>query len=285
MLPKKLLVFDLETIPDVALCRTLWEDAAADLDDAAVVEKLYEKMLEETGGKSNFPKLPYHKIVAIGCLLADIETADGLESYHFRRLGCIGEGTESEKELVTKFFEFGAAHAMRLISFNGRMFDVPCLKMRALTHGLDASWLINGPATGRGDKWSHYGSRYDGQWHVDLRDVLTDFGASPGGGKLDEIATLIGLPGKLDMAGDHVWQRVAAGDLEGVRTYCETDVLNTYLLYLKWQRTAGTLAPEGYAKATQDIKDHLTTLITQDKSESQSAAKTWQAFLGNWTSD
>lgn len=248
--PKKLLVFDLETVPDVELARKLWPETEP-LDDMLVVEKIYDVMKEASGGKSDFPRPVFHKIVAIGCLLADIEMVDGMESYHFRKLGCIGEPGDSEADLVKAFFDFGGRDPLRLVSFNGRGFDVPVLKMRALRHGISARWMFQS-----GDKWSNYGSRYDMVWHVDLADVLADFGAARGMPKLDEVCTLAGLPGKLDMDGSRVVDRIAAGDVAGVRAYCETDVLNTYLLYLKYQHLAGALTDDMLRQDERSVEEY-----------------------------
>ncbi len=258
MQPRKLLVFDLETIPDLELARKLWPDVPE--DDAEAKKLVLDTFRERNGGRSDFPAPAFHQIVAIGCLLADIEPMEGGrgESYHFKKLGCIGRcddnGFDSEPELVRQWFDYAAQQAghgvpLRLVSFNGRGFDLPVLKLRALKYGIDANWLFNS-----GDKWSNYGSRYDNTWHVDLADVLADYGAARGAPKLDEVCTLIGLPGKLDVSGAHVADMYAEGRLRHIRDYCETDILNTYLLYLRWQRLAGVLSPEALQKEEDALR-------------------------------
>ncbi len=236
-------------MPDVALARKLWAETEG-LDDAAVTTLILEKHKAATG--SDFPRPSFHKIVAIGCLLADIETMDGFESYHLRRLGCIGEATDDEHSLLTQWLDFGAQHPLRLVSFNGRGFDVPVIKLRTLHHNLQAGWLFQ-----RGDKWSNYTSRYDQVWHIDMADTLTDFGAARGMPKLDEVCTLAGLPGKLDLDGSRVCDLFAAGQVNEIRDYCETDVLNTYLLYLKYQHLTGATSTEALARELQNVKDLL----------------------------
>jgi predicted PolB exonuclease-like 3'-5' exonuclease len=54
----------------------------------------------------------------------------------------------------------------------------------------------------------------------------------PGRGRasLDDIATLLGFPGKVGMHGSEVWEVYLQGGLAKIRDYCETDVLNTYLI-------------------------------------------------------
>lgn len=247
--PRKLLVFDLETVPDVGLARELWPEHAG-LDDAAMVEKILEVMRGQNASGSDFPRPCFHKVVVVGCLLADIEQVDGGESYHLRRLGCIGEEGDDERTLLAEWLEFGARDPLRLVSFNGRGFDLPVVKLRSLKHQLRAGWLFQ-----RGDKWSNYSSRYDMVWHIDMADVLADFGAARGMPKLDEVCTLIGLPGKMDVDGSRVVDMVAAGQLAAVRDYCETDVLNTYLLYLKYQHLSGMLATEALLAEEQHVRE------------------------------
>lgn len=254
--PRKLLVFDLETVPDVALARTLWEPCR-EMDDAATTQYIWDIMREANGGKSDFPRLPFHQVVAIGCLQASIVEGDGgSESYHLERLGCIGEEGDDESALLHKWYAYcekAAANGtpVRLVGFNSRGFDVPVLKMRALKHGIRAPWLFQS-----GDKWSNYNARYDTVWHVDVLDCITDFGAARGPGKLDEICTLAGLPGKLDIEGSKVGELFAAGQVGVIRDYCETDVLNTYLLYLKYQRLAGYLHGDALAREEQLVREY-----------------------------
>jgi predicted PolB exonuclease-like 3'-5' exonuclease len=249
--PRKLLVFDLETVPDVALARRLWPETEG-LDDAGVTELILAKHKAQSSTGSDFPRPSFHKIVAVGCLLADVELTDGQESYHLRRLGCIGEEGDDERTLLERWLEFGAREPLRLVSFNGRGFDVPVIKLRALHHGLPAGWLFQ-----RGDKWSNYTSRYDQIWHVDMADTLTDFGAARSLPKLDEVCTLANLPGKLDLDGSRVCDLFAAGQVNEIRDYCETDVLNTYLLYLKYQVLTGMLDPERLYQEMDAVKAML----------------------------
>jgi predicted PolB exonuclease-like 3'-5' exonuclease len=266
--PRKLLVFDLETVPDVALARRLWPETEG-LDDAAVTSLILAKHQAQSSTGSDFPRPSFHKIVAIGCLLADVELLDGQESYHLRRLGCMGEEADDERQLLERWLEFGAREPLRLISFNGRGFDVPVIKLRALHHGLAAGWLFQ-----RGDKWSNYTSRYDQIWHVDMADTLTDFGAARGMPKLDEVCTLAKLPGKLDLDGSRVCDLFAEGKVQEIRDYCETDVLNTYLLYLKYQVLTGMLDPE---RLYQEV-DAVKTMLAKEGPEKPH----FQQFLEAW---
>lgn len=270
--PRKLLVFDLETVPDVTFAHTLWPETA-EMDHEATVQHIYATMRAANGGASDFPRPTFHKIVAIGCLLADIDPdGSGGETFTLKRLGCVGD-SDDERELLTQWLDFGAREPLRLVSFNGRGFDLPVIKLRALSHTLQANWLFQ-----RGDKWSNYNSRYDMIWHVDMADVLADFGAARGMPKLDEVCTLIGLPGKLDISGSKVYELHQQGKLQDIRDYCETDVLNTYLLYLHYQHLAGAISTESLLAEEQ----HVAEYCAQEGAKTNVSRPHLTQFLNAW---
>jgi predicted PolB exonuclease-like 3'-5' exonuclease len=86
-------------------------------------------------------------------------------------------------------------------------------------------------------------------------DVLAGFGS--GRAKLQDIAVLLELPGKLGMSGAEVWTAFLAGQLEAIRNYCETDVLNTYLVYLRFQLMRGLLDSARYANELDLLRQKL----------------------------
>ena len=262
--PRKLLVFDLETVPDTDLAKKLWPDVCADMTPEECVEHIYAHHRAKSSSGSDFPAPPFHKVVAIGCLLADIDMEDGHETYNFRKLGCIGEETDDEQTLLQKFFDFGARQnehgLLRLVSFNGLGFDNSVLKLRALHHHIPARWFMNHLSS----KWDNYHSKNALAYHADLAEMLGSFRSMP---KLDEVCTLAGLPGKLDVSGSKVYEMHLRGDMQDIRDYCETDVLNTYLLYLHHQHLGGILPTvtmydeftkvRGYLEKERDKRLHL----------------------------
>ncbi len=230
---QNLFVLDIETVPDT--------DAAANLtglDDPDVKARrqaLEDYHLEVTGGKNAFLRQPFHKVVAISFLAAEIERNDGVETYHLRELRSGGEDPYDEKRLLRGFFAYFERFKPRLVSFNGRGFDLPVLKYRAMAHGISSPTLnlaVN--------KWEHYTSRYALDWHCDLIEALSDFGASARV-RLNEVCAVLGLPGKFGADGSKVAPMFDAGQLSEIRDYCETDVLNTYLVYLRWQLHRGVM--------------------------------------------
>ncbi|MEK9725862.1 MAG: 3'-5' exonuclease, partial [Rhodospirillaceae bacterium] len=123
----------------------------------------------------------------------------------------------------------------------------PVLKYRAMVHGITAPWLY-----GAGDKWNSYQSRYSMDWHCDVLEVMRDYGASAAV-KLAEVCAVLGLPGKFGVDGSQVAGMIDAGDVQAVRDYCETDVLNTYLVYLRLMLHRGTVGRDAYNRAVADV--------------------------------
>ena len=242
---RSLFVFDIETVPDTDAVPHLTGFTDPDVDARRAELERYH--LEITDGRNPFPRQPFHRVVAISFLEAEIEYAGAKEAYFLKELRSGGEAGFDEKQLLQGFFQYFEHLKPRLVSFNGRGFDLPVLKYRAMAHGISAPWLY-----GAGDKWNSYQSRYSADWHCDLLDVLRDYGASAAV-KLAEVCAVMGFPGKFGADGSQVAEMIDAGDIQGVRDYCETDVLNTYLVYLRTMLHRGTMNRDGYNRAVADI--------------------------------
>jgi predicted PolB exonuclease-like 3'-5' exonuclease len=236
------LVFDIETVPDVELGRRLYD--LADLSDADVAKAMAAK--QKQARQTDFLPPPQQRVVAISVLL---RSRDGL------KLSSLGDEQSQERELVQRFYDGLERYTPTLVSWNGSGFDLPVLAYRALRYGVNAHryWDV-----GEGDRefrFNNYLSRY--HWrHIDLMDVLSGYGAS-GRSSLELVAQLIGLPGKLGVGGANVWAAYQRGELGAIRDYCETDVLNTYLIYLRFQLTRGELDPVGYQKEIEFVEAKL----------------------------
>jgi 3'-5' exonuclease len=218
------LAFDIETVPDVEFGRRYL--ALDGLDDEAVAQAMFTLRRERAGHE--FLPLHQQRIVAISCIL---RSGDGL------KLWTLGDIDAEEAEIVARFFDGIERFSPDLVSWNGSGFDLPVLHFRALRHGISAPryWEV-----GDGDREFRY-NNYLGRFHwrhTDLMDVLAGY-QFRGAARLDEVAVLLGLPGKLGLSGDRVWGAWRAGQLGAIRDYCETDVLNTWLLYLHFERFRG----------------------------------------------
>ena len=242
---QNLFVFDIETVPDTDAAFNLTGETSPDTDLRRKAIEDYH--LDITDGKYSFPRQPFHKVVAISFLEAEIERDSGQEGYVLKDLRSGGEAGFDEKQLLQGFFTYVERIRPRLVSFNGRSFDLPVLKYRAMVHGISAPWLHKS-----GDKWNSYSYRFATDWHCDLLEVLSDFGASARV-KLNEVCAAFGIAGKFGVDGSKVAEMMDAGQIDEIRHYCETDVLNTYLVYLRYQLHTGTLSKTSYNAAVADV--------------------------------
>ncbi|HEX4299417.1 MAG TPA: 3'-5' exonuclease [Gammaproteobacteria bacterium] len=237
------LAFDIETIPDLDGGRRLY--GFDGLSDEDVGRGMFQKRRQDTGGNEFLPS-HLQRVAAISIALRN---RDGFKVW------TLGTPESDEKEIISRFFEGIEKFGPDLVSWNGSGFDLPVLNYRALRHGISAPrfWEM-----GEGDqsfRWNNYISRY--HWrHTDLMDVLAMY-QGRGGAPLDEMAQLCGFPGKLGMHGSQVWEQWLKGNIAGIRDYCETDTLNTYLLYLRFELLRGHLADEEYRRECAVVREAL----------------------------
>lgn len=244
---QSLFVFDIETVPDTdAVPNLLGGDVGA--SDEERREALDAYHLEATGGKNAFPRQPFHRVVAVSFLAAEIEHDGRHESYFLKELRSGGDEKARERDLVAGFYQWVDKKHPRLVSYNGRGFDLPVLRHRAMVHGITAAAYHD-----ISNKWENYTSRYAQDFHCDLQEALTDFGAASRGLKLNEVCAVLGFPGKFGVDGSQVAPMFAEGRVNEIRDYCETDVLNTYLVYLRYQLTRGRVTKDGYNRAVADV--------------------------------
>ncbi len=252
------LVFDIETIPDTELGRRLL-NTGQQLSDEDVAKAMIFKRLQES--QSDFLPLYQHRIVAISVVLRQ---ADQLKVWS------LGEQDSDEAELIRRFFKGLEQYTPDLVSWNGSGFDLPVLHYRSLRHAVAAPVYWETGDEIREFRYNNYLSRF--HWrHIDLMDVLSGFQPRARAG-LDDIAVMLGFPGKMGLKGDQVWPTWLEGGIERIRNYCETDVLNTYLVYLQFQHIRGLIDEAGLAEEHRLLRDVLQA----------SDAEHLQRFLAAW---
>jgi predicted PolB exonuclease-like 3'-5' exonuclease len=253
------LVFDIETVPDTALGRRL--HGLGDLSDEHVAEVMFTKRRQETG--SEFLSHEQHRVVAISVVM---RSRDSL------KLWSLGEEASTERDLLERFFDGLDRYTPDLVSWNGSGFDLPVLNYRSLLHGITAARYWETGEADQSFRFSNYLSRF--HWrHMDLMDILSGF-QGRGRASLEDIALLLGFPGKLGMHGSEVWPAYLNGELGRIRAYCETDVLNTYLIYLRFQLLRGHLSA---AEHTQELLRVRKLLRESTLTHLQEFAAAWPA--------
>ncbi len=225
-------IFDCETIPDADLLRKIF---GYEGDDKEVSLKAFEAEEQKSG--SSFLPIAFHKVVAISAVIAD-------DFGKFEKVSSID--AKNEKDLIFNFLSFIDRKNPKLVSFNGRIFDIPMLMVRAMKYNISCpSYFEKENPIFNKNKWDNYRSRYSDRFHVDLMDHIAEFGAVRGL-KLDVLCSLIGAPGKYDVSGDQVLDLYYEKKYDKIREYCESDVLNTYWLYLQYELLKGNLTLKEY---------------------------------------
>jgi 3'-5' exonuclease len=255
------LVFDIETIPDVDGLRRLHR-LPSTLADADVVAWALQQRRAATGG--DFLPLYLHRVVAIACAMR--------EGNSFR-VWSLGEASDTEPELIRRFYDGIDRYTPQLVSWNGGGFDLPVLNHRALIHGVTAAKFWDWGDDDRDFKFNSYLGRYHTR-HLDLMDVLAMYQPRASAG-LDVMARLCGFPGKLGIDGSQVHAAFTAGKIDEIRRYCETDTMNTYLLFLRFQLLRGTLTAGQYATEISLAREKVVA----------SGQPHWQEFVAAWGGD
>lgn len=198
-----------------------------------------ELPITESTEAQRLPAPPHHRVVAIGCLLLD-------DNYAVQRLGVIGE-TDDEATMLVEFAKYLDRHRPDLVTFNGRGFDLPVIAARCLRHGVALRHYY---------KSRDVRYRFTPDGHFDLMDFMADFGAAKPC-KLDILAKLCGMPGKVGVDGKDVGPLVHAGRLDEVRDYCLCDVAQTAGVFLRVQLLRGELGADAYVQAMQGLIDFI----------------------------
>ncbi len=252
------LVFDIETVPDIEGLRRLY-DLGPELGAADIAEMAFQRRRQTTG--NDFLPLHLHRVVAIACALRDRESF---------RVWSLGGLNEPEAELIRRFFDGIEKYTPQIVSWNGGGFDLPVLHYRGLVHGIRAPRYWELGEDDRDFKWNNYVNRYHTR-HLDLMDILSLYqgrAAVP----LDELARLMGFPGKMGMDGSQVWGAYQKGEIAAIRNYCETDVANTYLVFLGFQLMKGVFSEEEFRRESEFVRG---TLEKSDEAH-------WKEFLSRW---
>ena len=242
-------IFDCETIPDIDLILQTFETTKeGELEIIKEALSHYEEQKNTT-----FLPLPYHKLVALSAVIAD-------EFGRFIKVGDFGEGQDDEESIIRHFFRFMEEKNPKLVSFNGRGFDMPMLLIRAMKYNISfPAWFDQSNPMLNKTKWENYRQRFAEGFHLDLLDSMGSFGAVRNL-KLDTLCTMAGIPGKYDVSGDQVLDLYYDDKLSLIKEYCQSDVLNTYWLYLKYELLRGDLTLPDYYSFLQTMRDNLPPL-------------------------
>ena len=259
------LAFDIETIPDVAGLRLL-RGADPALSDAEVYAA--EIADRAARNKSDFMPLYLQRVLVISCVFRSGRTLQVRSFVDLER-----DGRSEEGAVIQEFFNRVDERRPQLVSWNGGGFDLPVLQQRGLRHGVVAERYWDMGDEDREHRYNNYISRYHLR-HVDLMDLLAMY-QSRANAPLDAMAKLCGFPGKLGMDGSQVYRAYLDGRRDEIRRYCETDSMNTYLLWCRFEKMRGRLDEASYRREIGLARETVGALSEPH----------WAEYLAAWPAD
>ena len=260
-------VFDIESIADGGLVSKLRYPGEG-LEPAAAVKKYREELARDNDGKDF---IPYTFQLPVSLVVAKVAT-----DYTLVDLVALDETESRPHEIVRLFWEGWRRYRRpRLVSFNGRGFDMPLLELAAFRYALPIpEWFAEEKRS-----FDQPRNRYNTASHLDLHDFLTNAGASRFTGGLSLAANLIGKPGKMDVAGHMVQDLWDAGRRQEIHDYCKGDVLDTYFVYLRTRVIAGAIGIEQEQAAIDSARKFI-----EARAKSSPGLARYLAAWGDWTS-
>lgn len=247
------LVLDTESVPDGRLL-SLVKYAGDRLSPEEAIDKARLEAREQSANGSDFLPVSFQVPVAVAVVrvAADLSltSLSCLDAPHYRPL-----------EVVGKFWQGVGHYRPKLVTFNGRGFDMPLLELAAFRHGLP----------GR-DYFMNSRNRFNG--HIDLLDWLTNYGACRLAGGLDLLSKMIGKPGKMEVAGGQVYEMYQEGRLAEINDYCLCDTLDTYFVFLRTRVMTGDITRDREAELVEHARRH----IADRRDEYPALGK----YLDNW---
>ncbi len=241
------LAFNIETIPDIDGGQRIHQ--LQGLDDSSTSKALFHLRQQQTGSR----KLPLYlqRIASISIVYRGM----GEDMNHEVSIRSLGDENSTEAELLKYFFDEIEQRTPTLVSWNGTGFDLPVIHYRSLKNNVEASGYWENGDNNNSFRHDNYLSRYHDR-HTDLMDVLSSYNESEGA-PLNDIALMLGYPGKQSMDDAQIWDEYLQGNIQSIREYGETGVLNNYLVYLRFQLIRGELTKEQFAEECSLLRNKL----------------------------
>ena len=255
------LVFDVEAVADGELIRSA-KYPELGLSPAEAIRKFQEERMAEYGRDI----LPPTWMLPISVAIAKIDSG-------FRLLDLVVlDAPGYRPHVIADQFWKGWKHYDQptLVTFNGRGYDLPVLELAAYRFGITLPEWFNVEA--RSYDQARY--RYNIHAHIDLMDLVSNFGASRVNGGLNLLANLIGKPGKTGVDGSMVQGFYDEGRVEEINDYCRCDVLDTYFVFLRSRVLIGRLDIETEQRIVAETRAWL--------EERRSDCPAYGHYLDHW---
>jgi 3'-5' exonuclease len=260
----RFLVFDVESVADPHLVKKI-RFPGMDISPAIAVRQYRDELIAKY--ESDF--IPYTFQMPVSVVVAKVDA-----DFHLLDLVALDD-PQFRPHVITSHFWKGWEGYKRptLVSFNGRVFDIPLLELAAFRFGISLpTWFNPG-----GKQYDQPRNRYNAEAHLDLHDVLTNYGASRFNGGLNLAANILGKPGKMDVQGHMVQDLFNEKRLAEINDYCRCDVLDTYFVLLRCAVLVGWLTLEAEQALIDETKEWLTA-----RADTSPAYQRYLAEWGDW---
>ncbi len=256
----KYLVYDMETVVNKVLLNKVLYGGEGLSDEEAYQKHLLE-LEKETPGR-NFVNPAFQKPVS----LAAIAVAD---NFQINRIGLLGGEQKTAGSIVREFWGIFNKNHPILIDFNGKGFDLRVLELWAFQLGISIHERY----------FKKFGvrHRFSDEWHLDLQEFITNFGAVRYRGGLNLLSKLLGKPGKMETQGDMVQTLHDQGEFLKIDDYCLSDTLDTYFVFLRTRVLTGELKLEEEQKLVEEAR-----LKIEQKSQEEGFLKNYLQNFGQW---
>lgn len=257
--PTAYLILDTESVPDGKLISQV-KYAGAGLGPEEAIRQAQAEARERSPTGSDFLPVSFQYPIAV-C----VARVSG--DLRLQAITCLDAPRFRPREIAETFWRHQPRYSKaRLVTFNGRGFDMPLLELAAFRFGCSCF-----------DYFQKSRNRYNG--HLDLLDWLTNYGAYRMTGGLNLLSKILGKPGKMDIAGDQVYELYRAGKIQEINDYCMADTLDTYFVFLRTRVLVGELSLAQEQDLVQSAKEWLST-----KSAEAPALLNYLANWGDWIS-
>jgi hypothetical protein len=255
--PTAYLVMDTESIPDGQLLRQT-KYQGENLTDEEAIERAQAEARESSFTGSDF--LPVTFQIPVSICVARVAS-----DFTLKKITCLDAPRFRTREMVQLFWSGieRESKALPLVTFNGRGFDLPLLELAAFRYGIPAKRYFHGSR-----------DRFRGTSH-DLQEMLSNYGACRMNGGLNLLAKMLGLPGKIDVAGHQVYQMHREGRLRDINDYCMFDTLDTYFIFLRTRVLKGEF--------DSDREQELIGLAKEFLADRAAELPALKIYLDNWS--
>ncbi|QED23777.1 3'-5' exonuclease [Candidatus Deianiraea vastatrix] len=248
----KIFAFDIETVPDLHAAKRL-----LCLDEKTTNDEVYRLIVEyheKIANGNQFLRQPFWQLACLSYVEAEITDTKDEKWYKTLNIKSAGDEKSTEEELILGFSKYCGKNTPRFVTFNGKTFDIPVLKYRAMFYDIAFDWFYKEEQISQYRSEKTYSDKWGDRYNLDL----IDFYKPPSGGlKMAEVCSLFDIPAKINTDGSEVFTLFKDGKIAEIRNYCEEDAIATFILFLISEFHKGEISKSGYEKSLASLFENI----------------------------